>query len=154
MKSSNNLVSVIFYLSAKFVTQSLYTNSCEILSYRRRYFSPELWKAVYFIFKQPDFNYYWIFCGISEQRNKLVLRSLNILISPSCQSYFPEDSVLYNYNRNICAAWKVPVFGNILVRIQSKCGKIRTRITLNTDTFYAVLDNVVQATHLKRIILP
>ena len=48
-------------------------------------------------------------------------------------------------------AWKVSVFGVILVRIfsyshwigvslriQSKCGKIRTRITPNTDTFYAV----------------
>ena len=116
--------------------------------------SPVLWKAAYFILKQPDFNYYWIFCGISEQRNKLVLRSLNILISPRCQSYLPEDSVLYNYNRNICAAWKVSVFGVILVCIQSECGKIRTRITLNTDTFYAALDNAVPVAHLKGIILP
>ena len=30
------------------------------------------------------------------------------------------------------------IFGVILVRIQSDCGKIRTRITPNTDTFYAV----------------
>ena len=44
--------------------------------------------------------------------------------------------------------WKVPVFGVVLVRIfphsdwiqrdaESKCGKVRTRITPNTDTFYA-----------------
>ena len=26
------------------------------------------------------------------------------------------------------------------LRIQSKCGKIQTRITPNTDTFYAVID--------------
>ena len=38
-----------------------------------------------------------------------------------------------------------PVFGLnteryiIFVRIQSECGKIRTRITTNTDTFHAVL---------------
>ena len=35
-------------------------------------------------------------------------------------------------------AWKVSVFGVILVRIQSEWEKIRTRITPNTDTFYAV----------------
>ena len=41
--------------------------------------------------------------------------------------------------------WKVSVFGVILVRIflhrsiLSECGKIRTGITLNTDTFYAVI---------------
>ena len=42
-------------------------------------------------------------------------------------------------------AWKVSVFGVFLVRvfspfrIQSDCGKIRTRKTPNTDTFYAVI---------------
>ena len=35
-------------------------------------------------------------------------------------------------------AWRVSVFGVILVRIQSKCGKIRTRVTPNMDSFYAV----------------
>ena len=69
-------------------------------------------------------------------------------------------------NVSSCSAWKVSVFGVILVRIfphsdrmrkirtsglnserystylriQSECGKIRTRITPNRDTFYAVLD--------------
>ena len=54
-------------------------------------------------------------------------------------------------------AWKVSVFGVILVRIfkhsewiprvslriQSECGKIWTRITPNTDTFYIVLPTYV-----------
>ena len=31
------------------------------------------------------------------------------------------------------------IFGVILVRIQSKCGKIRTRVTPNTETFHAVI---------------
>ena len=31
------------------------------------------------------------------------------------------------------------IFGVILVRIQSECGKIRTRITSNTDTFHVVI---------------
>ena len=35
-------------------------------------------------------------------------------------------------------AQKVSVFGAILVRIQSECGKMLTRITPNTDTFHAV----------------
>ena len=30
----------------------------------------------------------------------------------------------------------------VSLRIQSKCGKTRTRITPNTDTFYAVIDNL------------
>ena len=34
-------------------------------------------------------------------------------------------------------ASKVFIFEVILVRIQSECGKIRIRITPNTDTFYA-----------------
>ena len=34
----------------------------------------------------------------------------------------------------------MPVFGVILVRIQCECGEIRTRITLNTDTFHTVTD--------------
>ena len=42
--------------------------------------------------------------------------------------------------RDIMTASKVSVFEVILVRIQSECGKIRTRITPNTDTFYAVYD--------------
>ena len=35
-------------------------------------------------------------------------------------------------------AWNVYVFGVLLVRIQSECGKIRTKKTPNTDTFHAV----------------
>ena len=46
------------------------------------------------------------------------------------------DSIIFS--RGINRVWKVPVFGVILVCIQSECGKIRTRITPNTDTFYAV----------------
>ena len=49
-------------------------------------------------------------------------------------------------------AWKMSVFGVFLVRIfphsgwirrftQSECGKIRTRKTPNTDTFYAVFNS-------------
>ena len=34
-------------------------------------------------------------------------------------------------------ALKKSLFGVFLVHIQSKCGKIRTRKTLNTDTFHA-----------------
>ena len=45
-----------------------------------------------------------------------------------------------------------PAFGlnterySVSLRIQSECGKMRTRITPNTDTFYAVL--------LRRIVTP
>ena len=42
-------------------------------------------------------------------------------------------------------AWKVSIFAVILARIQSECGKIRTRITPNTDTFHAVIINIRQS---------
>ena len=42
-------------------------------------------------------------------------------------------------------AQKVPVFGVILVRIS----RIRTRITPNTDTFYAVIVGSVTALHVR-----
>ena len=43
------------------------------------------------------------------------------------------------------------VFGVILVSIQSKCGKIQTRITPNTDTFHAVYAIVCRKTLLIKI---
>ena len=57
------------------------------------------------------------------------------------------DKKSSDFNSNHCV--KSPVFGIILVHIfrhsvwvslciQSECGKIRTRITPNTDTFHAV----------------
>ena len=42
--------------------------------------------------------------------------------------------------------YKVSVLGVILVRVQSECGKIRTRITPNTDTFYAVIIEAAKST--------
>ena len=50
-------------------------------------------------------------------------------LKPIRFSYFSGVSI---------TAWKVSAFGVILIRAQSECGKIRTRITPNTDTFYAV----------------
>ena len=38
-----------------------------------------------------------------------------------------------------CTAWKVSVFLVFLILIQSECGKMRTRKTPNTETFYTVL---------------
>ena len=65
------------------------------------------------------------------------------------RQYFYGNHFWFSYIDVICTAWKVSVFGDILVcifpysdwvvslRIQSKCWKIRTRITPNTDPFYA-----------------
>ena len=38
-------------------------------------------------------------------------------------------------NENILTAWKVCVFRVILIRIHFECGKMRIKITPNTDTF-------------------
>ena len=55
-------------------------------------------------------------------------------------AYFTFSSLIYDLFQvlRFNTVWKVSVFGVILVRIQSECGKIQTRITPNTDTFYAV----------------
>ena len=64
----------------------------------------------------------------------------------------------FSINSNTCTAWKVskyevisgpyfPVFNfmmqrltyGVSLRIQSECGKMRKRITPNTDSFYAIL---------------
>ena len=47
---------------------------------------------------------------------------------------------------------KVFVLGVFLVRIQSECGKIRTRKTPNTDTFHTVLN--IQSTCQVQFFLP
>ena len=63
---------------------------------------------------------------------------------------------------SLFSAWKVSVLGVILAHIflhlgwirsdtciHSKCGKMRTRITPNTDTFYAVIvSNIIIAVKL------
>ena len=46
--------------------------------------------------------------------------------------------------RNFVTVWKVSVFGVILVR-NAECGKMRTRITPDTDTFYEVCQNILSA---------
>ena len=56
---------------------------------------------------------------------------LNVFLG-SC--FFPKEEV---------SAQKVFAFGVFLVRIHSKCGKIRTRKTPNTDTFSAVYASVI-----------
>ena len=54
--------------------------------------------------------------------------------------------ILKRNGRDIIAQ-KVSVFGVILVRIQSECGKIQTGITPNTDTFHAVLIRATMSFH-------
>ena len=54
------------------------------------------------------------------------------------------NSTLFPKNVQLNTARKVSVFEVILIRIQSECGKARTRITPNTDTFYAAKTNVKQ----------
>ena len=49
-----------------------------------------------------------------------------------------------NYSLSIT---QVSVFGVILIRIHSECRKIRTRITPNTGTFYAVSNMNIRGKH-------
>ena len=66
------------------------------------------------------------------EENKVIVNAgkFQVLLIDKRKQYHTKEVVL--------TAWKVPVFEVILVRIQSECVKIRTRIISNTDTFYAV----------------
>ena len=67
------------------------------------------------------------------------------LIADQQCDFFVESSDVKSVRiRSFCGP-HFPAFGlnteryRVSLRIQSKCGKIRTRKTLNTNTFYAVL---------------
>ena len=45
----------------------------------------------------------------------------------------------YKTGRNVLFPTGMQIIYSVSLRIQSECGKIRARITLNTDTFHAVL---------------
>ena len=66
---------------------------------------------------------------------KCVLNSANGWLLSKCINQFWACASFYI----LCTAWKVFVFGVILVRIFPHSDWIRTRLTLNTNTFYAVL---------------
>ena len=83
--------------------------------------------------------------------NFLYRKLTNILMTAVCIFLYLVHILVWPF---LCIAWKVCVFGVILVRIfshsdwiwsdtaslriQSECRKMRTRITPNTDTLYAV----------------
>ena len=97
---------------------------------------------------------------IKPQVNKIstfinvIIKILLNWISSSCKhKIFLIIILKYSPNTNGVTVWKVSVFGVILVRTflhldwirrdtlyLSICGKIRTRITPNTDIFYTVSD--------------
>ena len=97
------------------------------------------------------FKLYWVFLLWCVLRRTLFCPSL--LFGCIC-FYKSKVSLLIGkipfqklFARNLMTAfsftaWKVSVFGVILVRIQSKWGKIRTRITTNTDTFFAAISSM------------
>ena len=80
-----------------------------------------------------------------QSSNFLPLATVNISILPMDLNW-SRYVVTRNFNfpkliksiSSFHTAWEVSVFGFFPIRIQSKCGKIQTRKTANTDTFYAV----------------
>ena len=109
---------------------------------------------------------YWVFPYLT-QRQYFVQLDSNYSCFPSANYDFPQVStigpILFNLcvddilsitpnntlPENVCIRSYygpcVPAFGlntkrySVSLRIQSECGKIQTRITPNTDTFYAVI---------------
>ena len=75
-----------------------------------------LWKSNRMVSKTQEL---WKQCGLFVE-----IRLVLDVVQGSCGTY---------------TVWKTSLFGVILVRIQSECRKIWTRITPNTDTFYPVV---------------
>ena len=73
-------------------------------------------------------------------------RKIYLKIRLPLKGFADNLDCVFDVNAFTDTAWKVSIFGVILVRIfphfglLSESGKIRTRTTLNTGTFYAVLD--------------
>ena len=77
----------------------------------------------------------------------------NNLISQYLSRFKPEDSCVNKLHKYCVKSVRIRSYSGpyfpalrlnterdfISLHIQSKCGKIRTRITSNTDTFYAVM---------------
>ena len=78
-------------------------------------------------------------CGVQKCKLWSVTKAIFIVL-------IGKIRVIFSFTLAPSTAWKVSVFGIILVcifphsdRNQSECWKIQTRITLNTDTFYLVI---------------
>ena len=80
-------------------------------------------------------SWFWILHKAFAKKNAL-LTTPYFQIIKKLPNWFANCSFI-SWER--CTGGKVSVFGVILVRIQSKCGKMQTRITPNRDTPYTVL---------------
>ena len=69
--------------------------------------------------------------SINENDISTIIRNLHCVKSAGIRSYSGPHFPAFGLNTE---RYKVSL------RIQSECGKMRTRITPNTDTFHAVLD--------------
>ena len=63
-----------------------------------------------------------------------------------------SNEVTLSFLLNV-TAWKVFVYGVILVLIQSKCGTMQTRKTLNTDTFHVLCVEDINCISKKQFII-
>ena len=91
---------------------------------------------------------YFYYCNFVERKSNLwwIILSqwaINQLISAKVLDAFKihssKNGVLSHNLLYWYTAWKASVFRVFVVRIQSKCWKIRTKKTMNTDTFHAVI---------------
>ena len=103
------------------------------LSFTHKYIEIQKWKCYLAVFKFSNFNLLyllWSFCPavLSQKIKKIEECTLNVHYAFKGQ----EIKLLE------ITAWKVSVFGVILVFIFPHLDWMRTRITPNTDTYYAV----------------
>ena len=110
------------------------------------FFLLDVFKHFLFLFAYLCFVFLLVFVFVLLVRTKSFRKKIVKRFKVALMTSFPL----------LLTAWKVSVFGFILVRIflhsdwirrdtqylriQSECGKMSTRITPNTDIFYAVMD--------------
>ena len=101
--------------------------------YLSLHFLPFFWKTAFFVFMSFHFFYFFY-----------VLNLMSSLKVPHVLCDLSRFHRLKNVRIRSYSGRHFPTFGlntgrySVSLRIQYECGKMQTRITPNTDTFYAV----------------
>ena len=129
---------MIFWRSLRYSIQEIRKSSRNCLKYLNFYTEKQ-----HFIIR---WFYFWIF-HVNFSRIIVFNDAWTFLHNSS--DFLTFSIKLWDQNLNvqilvflvihIHTAWKVSVFEIILIHIQSDCGKIRTRVARNTNTFHAVI---------------
>ena len=96
--------------------------------------------------KKKYWSKYRVFSSLCQRVRRTFRVKVNLIVYHDPKEFL-YLTILNNNLTNICfCASKISRIYRISLLIQFECGKIRTRITPNTDTFYAVIIEAAKST--------